>query len=271
MIKIDKNGINLKQTLLSGQAFRIKYENGTYTLILSDRVVSITEQNDVLLVESSNENDLKNVIETYLDTFETSYSLFSEEDDIIKSSEGYRILKQDKFEMFISYIISQNNNIKRITKIIDELSKKFGQKIIFKNNEYYLFPKKEILLNITLEDLSEFKLGFRDKYVMNALNILKTNSTFLEDLDKFETDKCINELMSIKGIGLKVSSCILLFAYHRFDSYPIDTWVKKYMKDNYGLDNINEIKRFIRNKYNNNFGLYIQYIYNFNRNIIDKE
>ena len=72
--------------------------------------------------------------------------------------------------------------------------------------------------------------------------------------------------MSYKGIGEKVASCILLFGYHRFDVFPIDTWVKKYMKDKYNTDKVSDIRKIMLDKYSNNCGLFIQYIYHYNRN-----
>ena len=74
-------------------------------------------------------------------------------------------------------------------------------------------------------------------------------------------------LMSFKGIGEKVASCILLFGYHRFDVFPIDTWVKKYMKDKYNLDKVSDIRKFMFDKYSSNCGLVIQYVFHYSRNI----
>ena len=72
--------------------------------------------------------------------------------------------------------------------------------------------------------------------------------------------------MSYKGIGLKIASCILLFGYKRLDVFPIDTWVKKYMKDIYGISDIKKIKDFTKDKYGKYSGLVIQYMFHSKRN-----
>ena len=275
MISIPKKDINLYDTIFSGQTFRMTLESDkSITLLLSDRIINIKENNKCLLIESNNEDNLENIIKEYLD-LKRDYNkindyLVSIDNNLKKDIEkckGYKILKQDKFEMFISYIISQNNNVKRITKIINNLSEHYGKKVIFKNKEYYLFPTYNELKDITLDELKTLGLGFRDKYVYDALNKLKEHKNFLDDLEKLSTEESIKELMSIKGIGLKVASCILLFAYSRFDTYPIDTWVKQYISSHYNIKNdINSISKYIKSQYNQYSGLVIQYFYHIERN-----
>ena len=273
MIKIYNKDLNLDLTLLSGQCFRqIKNIDNSFDIILSDRVINIRRNNNYLIIFSNNENNLETIVRNYFD-LDTNYNkinkiLISKDssyEDIIKLNKGFHILNQNKFEMYISYIISQNNNIKRISKIIENISIKYGKKIIFNNKEYYLFPKYEDLINITINDLNEFKLGFRDKYIINAINKLKENKDFLNNLDLLNTSKCLKELMKIKGIGMKVASCILLFSYHRLDVFPIDTWVKHFMSDR--KVDIKDIKTKMKNIYGDYSGLIIQYIYNYERNI----
>ena len=80
------------------------------------------------------------------------------------------------------------------------------------------------------------------------------------------TSDAIDYLMSFKGIGLKIASCILLFGYKRFSVFPIDTWVKKYMKENYNLDDMNKIKEYSKEHYKEYSGIVIQYMFNNKRN-----
>jgi N-glycosylase/DNA lyase len=157
--------------------------------------------------------------------------------------------------MCISYIISQNNNVKRISKSIEELSMKYGTKITFENKEYYLFPKYEQIKDLKESDFRNIGVGFRDKYLVNFLNKYET----LKDINKLNTKDALEELMSVKGIGLKVASCILLFGYKRLDVFPIDTWVRQYISRNYNIkDEVNEIRKFASNSFGNYSGLVIQ-------------
>lgn len=269
-----KSDINLYDTLMSGQAFRINIEDDeSFTIIISDRILNIKQENDYLIVNSNNEEDLELVTRYYLD-LDRDYEVLNKElskNEILKRDinlcKGYKVLKQDKFEMYISYIISQNNNVKRISGSINKISKRYGKKVKYNNKEYYLFPTFEELKNITIEELRECGVGFRDSYIINALNKLKENPFFLEELDMLPTDEAIKELMKIKGIGLKVASCILMFGYSRFDTFPVDTWVKKYVSENFKIkDNIKIISKFMKDNFKENSGLAVQYFYHINRN-----
>lgn len=269
-----KSDINLYDTLMSGQAFRINIEDDeSFTIIISDRILNIKQEKDYLIVNSNNEEDLELVTRYYLD-LDRDYEVLNKElskNEILKRDinlcKGYKVLKQDKFEMYISYIISQNNNVKRISGSINKISERYGKKVKYNNKEYYLFPTFEELKNITIEELRECGVGFRDSYIINALNKLKENPFFLEELDMLPTDEAIKELMKIKGIGLKVASCILMFGYSRFDTFPVDTWVKKYVSENFKIkDDIKIISKFMKDNFNENSGLAVQYFYHINRN-----
>lgn len=269
-----KSDINLYDTLMSGQAFRINLEDdGSFTIIISDRILNIKQENDYIVVNSNNEEDLELVTRYYLD-LDRDYDVLNKElskNEILKRDinlcKGYKVLKQDKFEMYISYIISQNNNVKRISGSINKISERYGKKVKYNNKEYYLFPTFGELKNITIEELRECGVGFRDSYIINALNKLKENPFFLEELDMLPTDEAIKELMKIKGIGLKVASCILMFGYSRFDTFPVDTWVKKYVSENFKIkDDIKIISKFMKDNFKENSGLAVQYFYHINRN-----
>lgn len=263
MIKI-KNNFDLDNTITCGQIFRYKYENDKYIIILKDRVISLKKDNDYIIVNSSNEDDLENVINEYFD-LNTNYNqiidkLLSKDSSLI-INKGLRIISQDPLETIISYIISQNNKVSSISNSINLLCK-YGKKIEFENNIYYLFPSFNELKKLTIEDFRNCKVGFRDKYLYNIIN----SDIDINSIKNMSTNDALNYLMRYKGIGIKVASCILLFAYKRYDVYPIDTWVKKYMKDTYNIEGLKNIENFARSKYGNYCGLALQYMFNSKRN-----
>ena len=112
------------------------------------------------------------------------------------------------------------------------------------------------------------KTGFRDKYILSAIEFLNRNKDFVVVINNMSTSDALNYLMQIKGVGMKVASCILLFGFARFDVFPIDTWVIKFVKNFYGFDgNVLQIKVFLEKKFDKNVGLCIQYMFHYNRNI----
>lgn len=263
--------IDIKEILTSGACFRISIEeDGSITNILKDRIINIKQVNNILTIKSSNLDNIKEIIFEYFD-LNRDYQLINKEiinnnkelKDMINKCGKYRILNQDPFEMCISYIISQNNNVKRISKSIEKLCESFGKKIEFNDKDYYLFPTYEDLKDISIEDLQELKIGFRDKYIIDFLSKYEE----LEDINNLSTEDALKELMKVKGIGMKVASCILLFGYKRIDVYPIDTWVKQYISDNYNIKNCQKtIEKFSKEKFGKYAGLVIQYMFHSQRN-----
>lgn len=273
-MKIDKKDINLYDTLFSGQCFRmIKEEDDSYTVILKDRVINIKEEDKYLVIDSNDLCDLDSKVIDYLD-LNRDYELLNKaiiKNKILKENidlvKGYKILRQDKFEMFITYIISQNNRVSKISKSVEKLSEMYGKKVIFKDKDYYLFPTFDELKNITLEELRNAGVGFRDVYIKGALDYLKDNPNFLSEIDEMTTEEALDSLTRIKGIGTKVASCILLFAYSRFDTFPIDTWVRKFVSSNFSVkDNIKDISNFMKIEFKEYSGIAIQYFYHIERN-----
>ena len=276
MIKVYCGNMDLSETLLSGQCFRV-YElvDGSFDVVLSDRIINVFQKDDYLIVDSSNYDDLENVVINYFD-LNRNYTEIIENlkvnnldfSDVLDKCSSYKILRQDPLEMLFSYIISQNNNVKRIMGSIEVFCKLYGNVVNFGDKEYYLFPTYDRIIELKLEDLQVLKIGFRDKYIMSAVEFLKRNRDFVSKIGNMSTDDALYYLMQIKGVGMKVASCILLFGFARFDTFPIDTWVMKFVKSFYDFEgNAEQVKEFLKTKFSCNIGLCIQYMFHYNRNI----
>lgn len=271
-MEIEVADFDLRNSLMSGACFRVHEEDdGSFTNILNDRVINIKQIGNKLIIKSNKKNNLKKTIMNYFDLYR-DYNKINNEiinydiefKNIINKCRGYHILNQDSFEMCISYIISQNNNVKRISSSINKLCELYGEKILFEGKYYYLFPKYEIIKNLKEEDFSVLKVGFRSKYLVDFLSKYEE----LLDLNTFNTKEAFNKLLTVKGIGPKVASCILLFGYKRLDVFPIDTWVKKFVSTRYNIKNdYKTITKFTSDRFKEYTGLVIQYMYHYNRNV----
>ena len=272
MIKI-KNNFDLKSTVTCGQIFRYEVIDNQYIIVIKDRVIKLIEDGDYIIIESNNEDNLENVIYDY---FDLNRDYFEIENDIIKMdnkiedaiqySRGLKMIHQDPFETIISYIISQNNRVPSIANSINLIAREYGEKVVFNNKDYYLFPSYEKLKDVSQESYRNCKVGFRDKYIYEVIQNINNKNLDIDKIYTMNSDDSLRYLMSFKGIGMKVASCILLFAYQKFDVFPIDTWVKKYMKDDYNIEGELNIKKFAKEKYNEYSGLAIQYMFNYKRN-----
>ena len=269
------NNLDLDNTICCGQIFRYeKLEDDSYIVILKDRVVKLKYIDNKLYIDSNNMDNIENVIREYLDLDRDYISIIEnikERDDVLgkylDKSIGLKMIKQDPIECIVSYIISQNNSVRNIKNSLDLISYKFGDKVIFLDKEYYLFPSIDKLSKISLEEFRECKVGFRDRYLVDIINDIVENRLNVNYIFEMNSEDSLRYLMSFRGIGMKVASCILLFAYGKYDVYPIDTWVKKYMDANYGIKDEKKIKEFCKEKYGKYSGLAIQYMFNGMRNM----
>ena len=239
-IKIKVNCFNLKYTLECGQCFRWKYADGYYVGVIKDRVIKIRQDKDYLYVKSNNMDNIENVVRDYFELdkdYESIEKRIVKVDDYvkeaIKNTSGLRHLNQDFFETIISYIISANNNIPRISKSVNEISKRYGKKIEFEGEDYYLFPTPKQLENVTVEDYRSCGVGFRDKYIYDTVKRINEKQVDLDNIQKMDTLDLRKELLNLMGVGPKVADCILLFSCNREEVFPIDVWVERIMEKLY--------------------------------------
>ena len=269
MEKIEKNTVlnefpclNIEATLFCGQAFRWKKnENGSFHGVVKGKIIDI-EQTENRIIFKNTDEETERLIEEYFD-LKRDYKKICEglcEDENFKKAyeeyEGIRILKQDSWEALCSFIISQNNNIPRISGIIDRLCKSFGEKL---NDEDYSFPSYEKLNGVTAEELAPLRAGFRGKYIADAVEKLNSGEISLEKIEKMPIEKAREELCKIKGVGAKVAECTLLYGFGRIEAFPVDVWVKRIMAEMYP-DGLPEF-------FKGNEGIAQQYLFHWRRNL----
>lgn len=233
IIITDFNNFDIVKTFECGQCFRWQQlEDGYYIGIINGKITKVKQSNNEIIFKNSDLKYFNSVLKPYFD-LDRNYQKINDEIknlDFIgkacKYSDGIRILKQDPWEALISFIISQNNNIPRIKKIITRLCESFGTKII---DGYFAFPTLNQLENVTIEDLAILKCGFRDKYIIDAIQKVKNKEIILNDLYEMPIEEAKAKLMTIKGVGKKVADCTLLYGFGRTECFPVDTWIKKTM------------------------------------------
>ena len=245
------DSFNLVHIFECGQCFRWNIEeDGSYTGIIKNAVINVRKENEKIIFTGKTKGESFNDIIKYYFDLDTNYTEYKEKlskvdkylEESINFGSGIRILKQDLWECIISYIISANNNIPRIKKIIEKISFNYGDKIEFNKKDYYLFPTPEQLSKASIEDLRKLGVGFRDKRIFNTTKKILEKEVDLNNLINLEnTEKMREELLKLDGVGPKVADCILLFALKRVDVFPVDVWVRRVMNDLY-IHNKNEEK-----------------------------
>ena len=237
-----QDSFELKHIFDCGQCFRWKEnEDGSYTGVIKDAVVKVQKIGDEILFRGVCKEELESKIRAYFcldDNYLEMKQKLAKIDSFMRNSiefgQGIRILQQDFWECIISFIISANNNIPRIQKIIERLSKEYGEKMEFEGQVFYLFPTPEELSKASIADLRKLGLGFRDKRVFATTQAVLKKEFDLEKVACMQDSGQIREeLLKLDGVGPKVADCIMLFALKKFDVFPVDVWVRRVMNELY--------------------------------------
>lgn len=259
-IEIQADNFDLEQTLLCGQCFRWKkLGDNDFEGIVGDKYLHITQGENKFVLHNVSQNDL--------DFWNDYFDLKTDYGAIIKTlsadkylsaacaeKSGIRILKQEPFETLISFIISQNNNIKRISGIIDRLCEEFGTQM----EKGYMFPTEKQLEGVLPEDLAPLRAGFRARYIADAVAKVNSGVVALDDIKNMSYEQGKAELLKIVGVGEKVADCVLLFGFYKTEAFPKDVWIKRIMTTFYP-DGLPECTKGVE-------GIAQQYLFDYARN-----
>ena len=267
-----------KHVFECGQCFRwIKQEDGSYTGVVQGRVINVKKENDLIIFDNTNKEDFENIWFDYFDLGrnygEIKNQLKVMDEYLEKATEfgqGIRILQQDGWEMLISFIISANNRIPMIQRAINNLSERYGKFIDeYRGKKYYAFPTPEELSTVSVEDIRACQTGFRDKYIKSVVDYVNENNEDVLSYRKLDTSECIKELVKFNGVGPKVADCIALFGMQKYDTFPVDVWVKRVMEEFYVEDNLSlpKIRKFALDKFGDLAGFAQQYLFYYAREL----
>lgn len=267
------NDFNLTHTFECGQCFRWdKTADGSFVGVAHDRVIGLEIIDNSLIISNTSQKDFDLIWKNYFD-LDCDYSKIKKclsKDETVKKAISYgggiRILNQDLWECIISFIISANNNIPRIKGIINRFCEIFGKKVSFMGKDYYTFPTPQDLEGITLDDLAVLRAGFRDKYIIDAISKVLSGEVCLDKIKNSTLADAKAELLKIKGIGNKVSDCILLFGAGRKETFPVDVWVKRVISNLYSEETCGrDIYEFAKEKFGEHAGVAQQYLFYYMR------
>lgn len=271
MITIQNDNFSLPQICQSGQCFRMAADelsgSGKYRLVAFGRYLELRQEKRKVLLDCTQE-EFDAVWKGYFD-LETDYAAIINSIDagdayLLSAAQygrGIRILRQDLWEMIISFIISQQNNIKRIRKCIHTLCEAYGEK---KRTEtglaYYDFPTPQALADAALNDLYACGLGYRSRYIHETASQVWRGEVNLLALQKMDYAAAKAELLKLCGVGVKVADCVCLFALHKTEAFPVDTHINKALAAQYP-------KGFPFDRYADYSGILQQYIFYYDLNM----
>lgn len=258
-----------------GQCFNFhKEEDGSYTAVFLGKIINVLKLDEgVSLIRNISLEDFNDIFYDYFD-LGLDYEAIKEEiaiDPVMEKATAYgygiRILNQEVFETTISFIISANNQIPRIKKAVRIISERYGDYIgEYKGRKYYSFPRPEVLMKVKPEDLREYaRVGFRDKRIVEASRMIYEGH--LEEANDLDTEDLRKRLIELPGVGPKVADCILLFAYHRRETFPVDVWIKRVMETLFIKKEVpkKQVDDYARKYFGKNAGYAQQYLFYYGR------
>lgn len=275
----DIRDFDLGQTMECGQCFHFnKLGEDEYGLVASGRFLHAKQEGSDLCLLDTTTDEAESFWIKYFD-LERDYSqiksmLLKEDEKLSEAIEtmwGVRILNQEFFETLISFIISQNKQIPHIKQIVATISRLYGNYLAKAGNfEFYSFPTPEQMKNVTVEDLKECKTGFRAPYIKDAIDHVLAGKMNEDDLRAMPVMQCNQQLMSIKGVGVKVANCVSLFGLGHREAFPVDVWIKRIVETLYfdGIDTPAErIGEFGTSRFGEFGGYAQQYLFYYGKTI----
>ena len=267
---------NAKHIFECGQCFRWKRSaDGSYTGVAYGKVINVKsdEENNAVRLLNTNIEEFNQIWFDYFDLgrdYGKIKARLSEDEVLqtaIKYGEGIRILRQDPWEMLISYIMSANNRIPMIARSISLLSEMYGQPISYKGETFYTFPNAEELSKAQLCDIEKCKAGFRCKYIHKAIEMVQDGTIDLDYIKAMDIESARQELMKIPGVGVKVADCIMLFSMQKYGSYPVDVWIKRVTEHFYLHEDVpmKAIHAFAKDKFGDMAGFAQEYLFYYAR------
>jgi len=265
-------------TINSGQSFLWEKRDKSWYGIYEESILKITEYKNN--GEKAYEYDSFPKIENWqhhVFRFDDNYDKIINEisgkdmliDNVTKKYPGLRIMRQRPIQCIISFLCSSNNNIPRIRLILRNLSKKFGKKVVWDDNEFYTFPSLRTLHSTSVPELLLCGLGYRAEYIIKTVREIVKQETDMVQLAEMEYDKAKQEILKLSGVGDKIADCVLLFSLNKLEAFPIDTWIIKFFqrKLNQILDEDMKIKekitpnqyRILSKKIREHYGRYSGY------------
>ncbi|MCM1221851.1 MAG: 8-oxoguanine DNA glycosylase [Lachnospiraceae bacterium] len=259
---------SLRQIASSGQCFRwYPFASNEFIIIHQGKILDIEEYYPDTFILHCSEIEFNEIWKNYFD-FETDYhkfldAVYESEDEFLLSSiscgMGIRILNQDPWESLITFIISQQNNIPRITGIIHRLCQACGEPVgTAYGDTYYSFPSAEQILD-KYKSLKSVGVGFREKYIIEACK--RVNAGYdLERLRHCSAEEAVKELKTFYGVGDKVANCVSLFGLGHKEAFPRDVWINRIIDKYYGGE-------FDTSRFEGFSGVIQQYMFHYERMI----
>ena len=271
-IGISPPGFDPAATFLCGQCFRWAQgaDGGWHGTTGHHRIRLCPNAGDTWRISGASEAEIRNIWLPYLD-WQNCYGSWHRElsagDPVMSAAisfaPGLRLLRQDPWETLATFLISQNNGIPRIRKIVDTLCTCFGEPL----GDTFAFPAMETMASLSEESLSVCRAGYRTRYLIQTARQLVNGEVDLASLPDMPYEAAAEALLRLYGVGIKVADCALLFSGAHREAFPVDRWVIRVMNALYPAsgNTIEAVRRYAADRWGALAGLAQEYLFHYAR------
>jgi N-glycosylase/DNA lyase len=228
---------DLAATLDSGQVFRWRKENNSWTGVVGENSVRLTQTQQGIFAETAEPQQNWNWLREFLQTeieLEKILKTFPDDEPMraaVAACRGLRLLRQDPWECLASFVLSSTKQIVQIRQIVALLCERFGERLApqppFSNHLFFSFPTPQRIAACSEAELRACKMGFRAPNLLAAARQIADDSFDLEKIRRLDYAEARAELMKLRGVGGKIADCVLLFAYGFDSAFPVDVWIER--------------------------------------------
>jgi N-glycosylase/DNA lyase len=265
---------SLDATLACGQVFRWERdERGWWHGVAGDHVVRIRQDGATLSFSGAPAPFIRHYFSLDIDLPRILESV--DADPFIHASVmkncGLRLIRQPAWECTVSYICATNSNIPTIRRRIASIAEKFGRPVQSGGKTYYLFPGPAEIMEDGHDGLTACRLGYRQPYVFGTSCRITDPACWEKTIRNLPYADARREMMTLHGIGPKAADCILLFAFQKYEAFPVDVWIRRILQEHYLPDlpmdgalsnrDYDRIRTFARSHFGENCGWAQEYLY----------
>ena len=271
--KIAAPSFDLDVSMTCGQIFGWEKRDDTYWGLIGKGAAGIRQVRDSVLFTSTPDIGPAGVarylgLDEDLDSILRAVTVDEFMEQVVSAVRGLRLLKQDPWPCLCSYIISANNRVERIDLLVKEIAKQFGTGHHVGDLTIYGLPPPQVLAGCVESGLRACGVGFRAPYLLDAARLVADGSVDFDAIEQAPYEDAREMLKSIPGVGDKIADCVLLFAFSRYESFPVDVWIKRAVQKVYfgGRETrVDDIRQFGRGHFGRYAGYAQEYIYYYAR------
>lgn len=264
-IDFDSTYFNPRDVLECGQIFRFEPFKDGYKVFTADKACYVYTDGKKTVIECENPGYFHRFFDLDREYAAVNRKIRDFNVPVLTRAcelgKGLRLLNQDAEEMIFSFIISQNNNIPRIKGIISRICRQLGEKREFAGEEYFTFPSAAKLAQKDAAFYKSLGAGYRDSFIVETAKRISAEG--IDRLKELDAPSLKKELLTYHGVGPKVADCVCLFGFQKSASFPVDTWIEKIYREDFGgtLKDRNKINAYFTEMFGEYSGLVQQYLF----------